>query len=152
MNFHKPSFRPANQSDVIGIETCVAQAYNHYTKRIGKTPGPMLDDYSQIVKDHKVFVAEEANQIIGVAVLIRKEGGLLLDNIAVLPKFQKIGIGRKLIDLAEQEARQQGFFRLELYTNVLMTENISLYQGLGYTEVSRLTEKGFNRIYMSKEL
>jgi hypothetical protein len=33
-----------------------------------------------------------------------------------------------------------------------MTENIALYANLGFTETGRVTEKGFDRVYMEKDL
>lgn len=35
---------------------------------------------------------------------------------------------------------------LHLYTNEKMTENLSIYPKLGYVEVGRRTENGFNRV------
>ncbi len=37
------TFRPAKESDVPAVEACVHAAYQHYIKRIGRKPGPMLD-------------------------------------------------------------------------------------------------------------
>ena len=39
-----------------------------------------------------------------------------------------------------------------LYTHVLMTENQALYRRLGYVETGRVTEKGFDRVYMQLNL
>jgi hypothetical protein len=33
-----------------------------------------------------------------------------------------------------------------------MTDNLSLYPHLGYAEVDRRTEDGFNRVYFEKDL
>ena len=40
--------------DVPHITACVKAAYGHYVERIGKPPGPMLDNYSSIVQDYRV--------------------------------------------------------------------------------------------------
>src|ERR1700730_552931 len=37
---------------------------------------------------------------------------------------------------------------LRLYTNVLMTENLSMYARIGFVETHRVVEKGFHRVYM----
>jgi hypothetical protein len=34
----------------------------------------------------------------------------------------------------------------------MMTENIGLYQRIGYVETRRVTEKGYDRVYMTKQL
>ena len=33
-----------------------------------------------------------------------------------------------------------------------MVENIALYQRLGFAEIRRIEEKGFNRVYMAKQV
>ena len=53
---------------------------------------------------------------------------------------------------AEAEARRHGWREIRLYTHVLMTENQALYCRLGYAETHRVTEHGFERVYMSKPL
>lgn len=39
---------------------------------------------------------------------------------------------------------------MRLYTNVLMTENLALYGRLGFRETGRVSEKGYERVYMAK--
>ena len=41
---------------------------------------------------------------------------------------------------------------MDLYTHESMTENIGLYEYLGYIETDRRTEKGYRRVYMRKNL
>lgn len=145
-------FRAARADDSIDIAECVQMAYTPYIERIGKSPGPMLDNYDHIVRDHHVFVVEDEEQIIGVLVLIEENSGILLDNIALRPARQGQGIGSRLIDHAEAEARRLGYKYLDLYTHELMTENIALYARRGYRETGHRIEKGYRRIYMRKAL
>ena len=150
MNEHE--LRPAVAADAGGIAECVREAYSGYIERIGGPPGPMLDDYDQVVRDHRAYVIEEDGEILGALVLIEKEEGLLFDNIAVRPSRQGEGIGRRLMEHAESEARRLGHAHLDLYTHEKMTENIGLYERIGYVEVDRRTERGFARVYMRKRL
>ena len=147
-----PLIRKARPTDVAAIHSCVCSAYRHYILRIGKSPGPMLDDYAEVVKTHLAFVAETEGQVVGVLVLMKRENGILLDNIAVLPEQQRKGLGRQLLRLAESEAREEGFAYLDLYTHECMVENVEWYKKLGYREFHRRTEKGYSRIYMRKSL
>ena len=144
--------RPATAADAPGIAECVRGAYSHYVERIGKPPGPMLDDYDQVVRVHRAYVMEDGGEIIGALVLMDKEDGLLLDNVAVLPTRQGEGIGRRLIEQAESEARRLGHRHLDLYTHQQMTENIAMYTRSGYEEIDRRIERGFPRVYMRKRL
>ena len=146
------ALRPATAADAAGIAECVRAAYSHYIERIGKPPGPMLDDYDQVVRDYRAYVMEDGSEIIGVLVLMDKENDLLLDNVAVLPSRQGEGIGRRLLEHAESEARRLGHAYLDLYTHQQMTENIAMYARQGYEEIDRRIENGFPRLYMRKPL
>ncbi len=148
----RPEIRRAQPSDAVAMKGCVESAYRHYISRMGKSPGPMLDDYTIVTQQHTAFVAEEEDDIVGVLVLVRTESGMLLDNVAVHPGHQGKGLGRRLIELAETETRDQGYTHLELYTHECMTENIGMYKALGYVETERRTEHGYNRVYMQKTL
>jgi ribosomal protein S18 acetylase RimI-like enzyme len=144
--------RPARDNEADAVRDVVHAAYQHYIARIGKPPGPMLDDYAQRIADGQVWVLEDTGRIAGILVLEQSPTSLLLDNIAVRPEYQGRGIGRALLEFAEAEARRRGFRAIELYTHVLMTENIALYSRIGYVETRRVTEKGFDRVYMTKQL
>ena len=76
--------------------------------------------------------------------------GFLLDNIAVAPAHQGMGLGRWLLEYAESEARRQGFDSIYLYTQEIMTENLALYLRIGYVEYARRVEFGLHRVYLRK--
>lgn len=142
--------RPARRTDVDGIVACVEAAYTPYIERIGRKPGPMLEDYAKVIEDRQVTVAESKGIVAGVLVLAPTPEGLLLENVAVLPSHR--GIGKALLQYAESEARRQGFPFLYLYTHEKMTENQALYAKIGYVAYDHRVEQGFARIYMRKRL
>jgi ribosomal protein S18 acetylase RimI-like enzyme len=144
--------RRARAGEADAVSAVVHAAYRHYIARIGKPPGPMLDDYAQRIADGQTWVLEDAERIAGILVLEETPAGMLLDNIAVLPEYQGKGVGRALLEFAEAEARQHGFGAIHLYTHALMTENIALYSRIGYVETRRVTEKGYDRVYMTKRV
>lgn len=144
--------RAACAGDAAAIATCVHAAYRPYIERLGKPPGPMLDDYAQVLHEHDVHVIEHGGRIAGVVVLQQRGAGVLLDNIAVHPDAGGAGLGRVLLEFAEARAAARGFATLELYTHALMHENIAWYARNGYLETARLSEKGFDRVYMQKAL
>jgi GNAT superfamily N-acetyltransferase len=144
--------RQALSEESNAVRDVVHAAYRHYIARIGKPPGPMRDDYASRIADDQVWVLEDGGRIVGVLVLEQGPHGLLLDNIAVLPDSQGKGSGRVLIEFAEAEARQRGFHEINLYTHALMSENIALYGRIGFVETHRISENGYDRIYMTKRL
>jgi ribosomal protein S18 acetylase RimI-like enzyme len=148
----QPIVRIAGAADAASVHAIVDAAYRSYIPRIGKPPGPMLDDYAQRIADGQVWILTDASEIVGILVLEETADGLLLDNIAVAPGQQGKGHGRTLLEFAETEAKRRGWKEIQLYTNVRMTENIALYRRIGYLETARVTEKGFGRVYMVKQL
>jgi ribosomal protein S18 acetylase RimI-like enzyme len=145
--------RRARPADQAAVEAIVAAAYSPYVELIGKPPGPMLDDYGALIAQGAVTVFEDADGRIGaILVLLPKPDHLLLDNIAVRPERQGQGLGRRLIEFAEAEARRLGHRELRLYTHEKMVENIALYRRLGFLETGRGHEAGYDRVFMTKHL
>ena len=66
----EPRIRAATADDVSAITQIVGQAYRHYIARIGKPPGPMLDDYAARVLEGAVWVLEEGTAVAGIIVLL----------------------------------------------------------------------------------
>ena len=144
--------RPANAHDVTAIEAIVDAAYSPYIPRIGRKPGPMLENYPALVAAGGAHVLENAGRVQGFIILLDSPGALLLDNLAVAPEAQGLGLGRQLMDFAELHARRTGYTAIQLYTHVAMTENIALYTRRGYVETHRAEEHGLHRVYMRKSL
>jgi ribosomal protein S18 acetylase RimI-like enzyme len=146
------SLRPATPADADAVAALVDAAYGHYVERIGRPPGPMTEDYSQVIRERQVTVAEDGGEIVGFVVTGPGDEGFLLDNVAVHPSHQGSGLGRTLLELAEAEARQAGFDSIYLYTHEKMTENRAMYARIGYVEYERRSEHGLARVFMRKRL
>ena len=144
--------RAAVVRDVPMIEAVVRAAYTPYIERIGKLPGPMLDDYPARVRDGSVSILEVDGQVVGVLVLVPEPDHVLLYNVAVAPAVQGRGLGRRLVEHAENEARRLSLAEVRLFTHVLMHENIALYRRAGYAETHRVEEAGYARVYMRKRI
>jgi ribosomal protein S18 acetylase RimI-like enzyme len=144
--------RLAGPDDCSTIEAIVRRAYEPYIARIGRKPGPLLDDYEALVRQNCVHVLVSEGMIRGLLVMIPDHPTMLLDNIAVDPDAQGRGYGRTLLEFAERAALNAGYGTIRLYTNEAMTENIALYSRIGYVETHRAEEKGLRRVYMSKRL
>lgn len=144
--------RKARAGEADTIRDIVVAAYRHYVPIIGRQPGPMVDDYAARIDAGQAWILEEAGRPAGVLVLEDGPDCFLLDNIAIHPDRQGMGLGRLLLDHAEAEARKSGWDRITLYTHALMAANIAIYCKRGFVETERRREKGFDRVYMVKPL
>ena len=112
----------------------------------------MTYDYAEVVRGFDVTVAELGGEVVGLVVLGIDDEGFVLDNVAVDPARQGSGIGRALLEHAEQAARRAGYDSIYLYTHELMIENIALYERIGYVEYDRRREDWAARVFMRKQL
>jgi GNAT superfamily N-acetyltransferase len=144
--------RKAHPGEADAAREVVIAAYQHYVPVIGREPAPMLDDYAARIAAGQLWVLPDAQGLAGVLVLEDGPDCFMLENIAVSPDRQGRGIGRQLLDFAEAEATRCGWNAITLYTNALMLTNIAIYTARGYVETGRVTEKGFQRVYMEKPL
>jgi ribosomal protein S18 acetylase RimI-like enzyme len=146
------ALRPATEADAVKVAALVDAAYGHYVERIGRLPGPMTEDYSEVIANREVTVAESDGTIVGLLVLGVTDEGFAIDNVAVDPSRRGTGLGRALLELAEAEARRAAFDSIYLYTHEKMTENLELYSRIGYVEYDRRSRGDFSLVFMRKQL
>jgi ribosomal protein S18 acetylase RimI-like enzyme len=144
--------RPATEADVAAITDLVDAAYGPYVERIGMRPGPMDEDYREVVRNLQVTVAESEGALDGVLVLGTTPDGFLIHNVAVHPAHRGEGLGRALLELAESEARKAGFDSIYLFTHEGLLESRALYERIGYVEYERRPLEGFSLVFMRKAL
>ena len=144
------AIRLAGPDDLDAVRRIARAAYAVYVARIGREPAPMVADFAASIAAGQVSVA--GVPAVGFVVAYPRGDHWHLENVAVAPAAQGAGLGGALIAHAEALARAAGASAVELYTNVNMTENLSLYPRLGYTETGRATEDGFDRVFYRKEL
>lgn len=145
--------RQAITDDEPAIRECAEQAYSRYVPLIGRKPAPMLADFASQIAGGEVYVAtDDQDNFLGFIVFYAEDQHMLLENIAVLPRAAGRGVGKALVNFCEAAAQRRGLNGVHLYTNEKMTENLSIYPKLGYAEVDRRSEDGFNRVYFEKTL
>lgn len=148
----KPMIRRALPTDAPVIRCIAESAYQPFVAQLGKKPAPMVADFERHIDEDWVVVFDRDGSLLGYAILLVDDRRVLLDNIAVDANVQQQGIGAALMDHIERHVIAMGRRCYDLYTNVVMTENIRWYRKLGFVETERVTEKGFSRVYMQKVL
>jgi ribosomal protein S18 acetylase RimI-like enzyme len=145
--------RAAIRDDEADIRACAKNAYIRYVEAIGRTPAPMLADFAAQIAAGQVHVStDEDNVPQGFIVFYPQGDHMLLENVATQPWSSGRGIGKSLIRFCEDEARRLGLRAVHLYTNEKMTDNLSIYPKLGYVEVGRRVEDGFDRVFFEKQV
>jgi GNAT superfamily N-acetyltransferase len=119
---------------------------------IGRKPAPMTADYPTVVAAGETWVAEHDGAVVGVLVLESASDHLLIENIAVSPAIQGLGLGVQLLAVADGEARRLGLPEIRLYTNAAMAKNIAFYPRHGYHETHRGGSDGFERVFFAKSV
>ncbi len=142
--------RKATIVDLPFIKDCARKAYTRYLERMDRKPAPMVANFKQQISEGIVTVASQNNRLTGFIVFYTRLDYMHLENVAVLPEFAGIGIGKALLLHVEQATREAQKQRIELYTNEVMHENFGLYEHLGYKEIERKEESGFRRVFFSK--
>ena len=141
--------RKAKESDAEGLADCMLAAYMVYASRLGgKSLPPLTVDYEEEIRSSPVWLAESEGRLAGGLILTPEESYMTIANVAVHPEFQGQGLGRALMDFGEEEAKRQGYSEMRPATHVLLTENLSLYSHLGWSETGR----DESRVYMGKKI
>ena len=72
-----------------------------------------------------------------------RDGGLYCGRLAVRPAFRGEGLARRLISVAEGEARRRGLSRLDVRVRLELPDNLRLFRSCGFDEIGRDAHPGF---------
>lgn len=146
------SLRAATDADVDAIRALTREAYGKWVPLIGREPLPMTADYAEAVRKHRIDLVEADAELVALIEMAPGDDHLLIENIAVSPRHQGKGIGKKLLAHAEQVAASLGLKVLRLYTNKRFTENVQLYLRHGYAIDREEPLKDGFLVHMSKHV
>lgn len=145
--------RRAQVQDAPDLFLCTVLAFRDYILQIDRTPGPMLEDYYEAIKHHPTFVAETEDGIHGFILLKDGEEGIMwIDVLATNPKQAGQGIGRALLNYAQEYMMSLDKTECRLYTHVAYGRTLSIYQRQGFSIYDRVQEYGYDRYYLKKLL
>ncbi len=132
MNAATIIWRTATASDVEIVHKFTRDAYKKWVSVIGREPLPMAADYDKAVLEHRIDLFYQGDELVALIELIPKEDHLMIENLCVLPKHQRRGLGKKLLIHAEEVAKNLTLETLKLDTNKLFSGNVELYERTGY--------------------
>ena len=142
----------ATPTDAPTVRMLVRAAYAKWVPVMGREPMPMLADYDLAVREHEVDLAYIEGRLAALIEMIVHPDHLFIENLAVDPGHQGLGLGRQLLAHAEARARALGLAEMRLLTAQEMAGNAAFYQSFGYRVTRTEPFKGGFTVYMSKDL
>lgn len=101
------------------------------------------------------FIASTGEALVGCIFLADRGDHLYLGKLAVDPQCQGRGIGRRLVEAAQEHAREAGRNAIELQARIELTANHAVFARLGFRETARTAHPGYQRatsITMRKDI
>ncbi len=134
----------ATLQDVSELEILVNSAYRGETSRKGWTTeanileGIRIDkkELTEIIQDPKstIFKFQENNKILGCVLLVEKQNKLYLGMLCVNPELQNRGIGKKILQFANDYALEKRLPRIVMTVISQRMELINWYNRHGYSD------------------
>lgn len=136
---------------------CVAQYFAELDRRFpgGFDPGASLPaDERDLVPPRGSFLVGwiDGEAVASGCLKTVAPGICSLKRMWVADTARGLGLGRRMLDALEHEARALGFRTVRLETNRSLTEAIALYRSSGYREVKRFNEDPYADFWFEKRL
>ena len=138
----QPVITPATPADIPALNQLVNSAYRGDSSRKGWTTeadllgGIRTDEAGlQAMLDHSdttILTYKTDNQLIGCVYLEKKADAMYLGMLTVSPELQAAGIGRTLLEAAENRARVQHCRVITMTVIPQRTELLAWYERRGY--------------------
>lgn len=147
----------ARAEDEDGCRALLREAFWDYVVRLGRTEGPIhYPLLGSMIAEQRVLVARKTEDLVGVAVYSDRQTCRFIDQIAIRPACQGMGIGGALLDHIEQSALESGYDCLQLSTAEMMTHLVRLYKKWGFriirTGPPEHSMDSHPRVQMSKQI
>ena len=109
-----------------------------------------LPELEAELRSESGFTARIDGRLVGAIRYVEQDDLLLIGRIAIAPDMQGAGIGRTLLEAAEQASEASV---AELFTGSLSEANIRLYKSCGYEEHVRVPDgDGTEQVFLRKRL
>jgi GNAT superfamily N-acetyltransferase len=149
-----PSFviRRPHGRDLQPLHHLIDTTYEPMIAQLGLPPWPLRVNIAQWIHSGTLWVLESKGLIAATIRLDVHWKFVQLELVTVLPKLQRHGYGRALIEFAQSETRSQRRGSMQLITHERMIDAIGFYLHMGFVEVQRLQLQGHPFIQMKKAI
>lgn len=130
-----PHLREAVDEDVQTLVAVVRAAFEEYQGQLDPPSGAhseTVETFRQKLTTGHAAVVEIGGDIAGCVFYEAGNDFMYLDRLAVLPAYRRQGLGRKLIEYVEAQARTLGLKRMRLGVRVVLKGNRAYYERMGY--------------------
>ena len=132
MDINTLTLRPGLPQDAGPIRDFVRATYAKWVPLMGREPLPMTADYDLALQKHRFLMAMQGDTLAALIETAREADHLWVENIAVRSDLQGRGLGRRLLGMAEDQARAAGLPQVRLLTNAALVSNVQFYQRYGF--------------------
>ncbi|MBW9052217.1 GNAT family N-acetyltransferase [Rhizobium mesosinicum] len=105
-----------------------------------------VESLAEKAKAEIAYAVENAGQLAGCIFLRPEADCLYVGKLAVLPSAQGKGIGRRLLEIAEETARELGLQALRLETRIELFGNHKTFAAWGFERTAEKSHPGFARV------
>jgi N-acetylglutamate synthase-like GNAT family acetyltransferase len=131
--------RLAEPGDEHTVERLIREAFEPF--RDAYSPGGFADTTASanVIRERmmtaKIWLAFVGGEPVGTVTALPEPDRIYIRSMAVTPKAQGRGVGQKLLETLEQDARERGFEKLYLYTTFVLPGAQKLYEKNGFRVV-----------------
>jgi len=128
--------RLATADDAAAIAEVLFEAFSvnreHYTPGAFDAVTPTPEAIIGRLVEGPIWVAELYNEVVGTVSLTIEPEGLYVRSMAIKPSAQRMGIGKRLLDVIDDHWAASGHKRLFLYTSYFIPGAKELYEKQGF--------------------
>lgn len=152
------TIRKATKDDAEAIMNITRESFIKYVKDSGLTMtiealSESLDDIINDIDKKDVYIFFINNKPVGsIRVEIFQNGSAYISRFGVLPEYHNLGIGKSLLDYAENVLKSKGVKNMALHTASKNKDLICFYYSRGFYVDSTAKDRGYIRALMVKEL
>ena len=135
-----PRLRPATDADAEAVIDLIARIFTEYPGCVLDVDGEEPELRTPASSFDRFWVAERDGAVVGCIACGRRGDLVELKKLYVDKDARGEGLARRLVDLVEQAARDEGASLIELWSDTRFATAHAVYLRLGYTQTGRTRE------------